>query len=496
MKSIHIRAVVVLLLWCVAATAGAQFEVLAKRVPSAANALVLVNAQDLFGSQVAKGQNWQADRIKRFTSGLTDVPPGATQLVMAAQLDLASAQPAWRAAVIQLDATPSLPAVARQFGGTVDTVADLPAIRLADDSYIVQLADRLVGSLAPANRQALTRWLREPSGNLSPYLAEAVGYAVKGTEVIMALDLTDAIAADDVQAKLEASDDETLLKSKVDKKELAQVLASIKGVMLGITFGERAFGKIKVDFGRDVSIAAPIAKPLLLDVLAERGLHVEEFADWKVSAAGTRISLEGDVTASALTRLSSLIELPTPALTVASQDQQTSQPNPGSDQPTAEATKEYFQAIEHLFKDLADRKGEAKTIGQKGQWYDNYSRKVDRLPMLNVDEMMLNFGAYVADQFRCASMACKGFGIQKRVAQVNVVNAGVTTGYGYDGYWYDGYGYWNRGMTRREQQSERTQVNTQLRGATATSLQQIRAAIEDATATVRREMTKKYQIEF
>ncbi len=84
-----------------------------------------------------------------------------------------------------------------------------------------------------------------------------------------------------------------------------------------------------------------------------------------------------------------------------------------------ETTQQYYKAIDHLLADLKSRKGEERTIGQIGVWFQSYANRVDRLPILNVDEEMLQYGQYVAQQLRNASMAIKGFGINKRVAEVN-----------------------------------------------------------------------------
>ena len=292
----------------------AQFQEMARRVPGTANAIVLVNASKIMASPIAKAEMWQVDRAKRFASGLTSVPPMADQLLIASQLDLEAMQPIWEAALVRTGQIPSLEAVAKRLNGTVDNVADLPAVRLSDDSYIVQLSANTVGMLAPGNRQLLARWIREPAGSLSPYLQEAVGFAERGGAVYMAIDLSDTVTAEEVLAKIEGAEDEDLEKRIVDKQAVAQLFASIKGAMLGITFSDRAYGKLRVDFGQDVAAIAPIVKPLMLFVLTERGVMVDEFADWKATAEGTRISLEGALTASGLTRLSSLIDLPTQAL--------------------------------------------------------------------------------------------------------------------------------------------------------------------------------------
>ena len=89
------------------------------------------------------------------------------------------------------------------------------------------------------------------------------------------------------------------------------------------------------------------------------------------------------------------------------------------EQVVLETTQQYYKSVDHLLADLKSRKGEERTIGQIGVWFQSYANRVDRLPILNVDEEMLQYGQYVAQQLRNASMAIKGFGINKRVAEVN-----------------------------------------------------------------------------
>jgi hypothetical protein len=485
----------------------AQFQELVRRVPSSANALVLINADKIFSSQIAKGEKWEADRAKRFTSGMTSLPSSAKLMVLASQFDLEFMQPIWEAAVIQMEAVPSLDTAAKRLGGTVDEVAKFPAIRLSDDSYVMKLSETVVGALTPANRQLAARWVREPAGTLSPYLQKAASFSDGSAGVIMALDLTDALTLADVQARIQSSESELLKGDTVDKAALARILASTQGVILGITYGENVTGKIIVDFGIDATPIATAARPLMLEILGNRGVMIDEFASWTASVQGTRLSFAGDLTASGLTRLSSLIELPTQAVfegqkADAAAAKPAQESTPAKPQDMAQATQQYFKSIEHLAADLRGQKGEAKTIGQIGQWFDNYARKVDKLPLLNVDERMLEYGAYVASQLRNASMAIKGVGIRTRVGEVNAVSSGVTNSGGgtvgsfrYGGYGTYGYDY-TRGMTRREQQSARTQVRANEKSTGAASVQQIRQQMQEASAQIRREMTQKYQIEF
>ncbi len=246
--------------------ARAQFKELAQHVPETANTLVMVDAQGIFASAIAKREDWQNDRLKRFTTGLTGVPPHATKMVLAASLDVEVMRPTWEVAIIEMDADISIARIATKVGGTLDKLNSLPAIRLSDDSYVVQLAGKALGMMAPGNRQQVAKWVETSNRPLSPYLQEGVGFAESGAGVIMVLDLHSAFATDDVSAALEEF--ESTSKSDIDKAELARIIAGVKGAMLGITFGDQPYCRLKFDLSEDATKLADIAKPLILDILA------------------------------------------------------------------------------------------------------------------------------------------------------------------------------------------------------------------------------------
>ena len=125
---------------------------------------------------------------------------------------------------------------------------------------------------------------------------------------------------------------------------------------------------------------------------------------------------------------------------------------------------------------------------------------------------MLNYGAYVSQQLRNAATAIQGIGIRSRVRQVDAAQssggavpgyygANYNGGYAYGGNYYYGYGglgyrgnYVQEGL--RQQQMARTQVKVQEKAAGTSAARAIIKDITTATATVRREMTQKYKIDF
>ncbi len=137
---------------------------------------------------------------------------------------------------------------------------------------------------------------------------------------------------------------------------------------------------------------------------------------------------------------------------------------------------------------------------QVGGWYEMYARRVDRFPLLNVDDQMLDYGGYVANQLRGASQALKGMGIRTYAGQAAAVNQGVRETYRGTvvtrRYAIQEEATVIRGLTPQERAAVSRQVRAQETAAAVTSVQQIETELDAATSEIRVAMTKKYQAEF
>ena len=141
-----------------------------------------------------------------------------------------------------------------------------------------------------------------------------------------------------------------------------------------------------------------------------------------------------------------------------------------------------------------------KTLGQVGAWFGKYARRIDELPILNVDPELLDYGAFVASALRQAEASFRGSGGRSRVQQLNVptqyeVYGGARGGFGRWGA-YGGYGAVAYGEDVRAMQQERTRIRTTERVNTAATGRDLMQQVAEATADVRRKMTQKYQVEF
>ena len=424
------------------------------------------------------------------------------------------------------------PAWLSRYNAIPDEVDSVPVVRLPDGSFVVDFPDGEFGAMRPGNRQSVAAWIMRKNRGLSPYLQEGVHFADDGAEIIMVLDLQNAYSEKEVEVGIERF--ESVRNSKVDRKKLSQLIASLKGVMLGITFRDKPYGKIKIDFGQDAALLSDIAKPFILDVLGEHGIMIDEVADWTPEIKGNQLFIGGYLTENGLMRLASLIQLPSPALQAAA----VGAPAPSAaktggeqdDQATVlKATKEYYDHVQRLLDNLRGKKSDMRTWGQVAQWFENYGRHVDQLPTLHVDKQMLQYGNYISGQLHGASMTLKGTNMRRDLGEMQASNSVTPYGgalgnisqnnwqqgtYGWGGGSFGGnYGRVMEtnaayGMAARlgwggaiqsdlhQQQAAITAVHAQAQVASGASVQEIVQNIESATTKIRQEMTQKYQVQF
>ncbi|PQO39733.1 hypothetical protein DTL21_03010 [Bremerella cremea] len=483
----------------------AQFRELTKRIPDGANTIVFIDVNKLQNSPLGKSENWRAKQEKSFEAGLEMVPPQALEFVAAAKLDLASKQADWQVGLMKLAYDPSMAKVAVRYQGTTDMIANRSVAVIPGDIYIVKFLENIIGYGMPANRQDAAQWINRYYDNslrgLSPYLSEAETFADNGSPIIVALDLTHAVSAGQIRPRL--NEMESLKGKDIDLDKLAEALASIRGISLGVTVNQNMVGAVKVDFASDISLLGDAAKPLLLEVLGRQGMMIDEVRDWKPSINGKTIQLTGTLYPSGLRRILSLVETP-PSLQEAvaktKGDPQEAETQSEKDL-TIAASKLYYTSVVSLLDELRSDKKHRTTLGQISVWFDKYARRIDRLPIANVDPELLAYGKYVSDTLRGGSTDVTDAAARKRVRSQQVPEQydistystpiGVTDWSG--GYSWNGWSAtpdWER--TAKLQSQVRTEEN--IKGARSANV--VISELDGATADIRRKMTQKYGVEF
>ena len=510
---VALSVTVIVMLLAPSSRAQSQFRELVWRLPSSTNAVVIMNLDKMKKSPMGVREGFAENLGKAFEAGLARIPPHATRLVAGAEIDLEFMEPVSEVAVFDLDTPPSLETVAREYGGTMDTLDGLAAIRLNTDAFVIQLGPQTVGVMRPANRQAVLRWIRETRPGtglqLSPYIQQAAGYSDEaGTDIIIAIDLAGAFSWERVGKYLHSK--ESLLKEAgVDLKQATSMLQNARGLRVGIRIGEQPSGKLVLDFGKKVSAPLPadFAKTLVLEILADSGTMIADFSAWTCEVQGTEISLAGSLSRDGLRRVASLVDSPAPAHAAGGPVEPFVSPGDAKAN-VASTSLHYFKQITDMFDDLKRDWRELKTLASGAVYFDRYSRRIDQMPTLNVDEDLLDYGQWVSKQFRAAAGAVRTMGIRggARKAQITGYDVGPTasrswggTGYSPWGGYRAGYAqvnYYNPHDTIKRVGAERRKIKSQETATMATNVFAIRDNVTSATNDVRRAMTQKYQVQF
>ncbi|MFO0868417.1 MAG: hypothetical protein U0935_05665 [Pirellulales bacterium] len=494
-----------------ATAAFAQFEHLVGRVPNDANVLVLVNGDKIFASPVAQKQGWEKNREKMYEAGLAFLPPQAHSGLLAAHLDLQMMMPLWELSLFRMNRELQAADIAKYTGGVVDKLVSTPVVATRTDAYVVPFDDSVVGMMMPADRQKVGRWIRDYADGkkpgLSPYLTEAYGFAKDdGTPVIMALDLSDIVSYDHVRKALADSEigkDE----SEEQLDAIAKVIASVRGVMFGVTLKDRMFGKIRVDFGEDAAPLAKHGKAILLRAMARHGATIDEMEDWTAKVSGRQLTLEGQLEYSGALRIGTLVHRPAAVSTKQVEPQETA-PQVTQETLVRESSRTYYKKVSDLLRDLKIDSRELKTYGNLALWMDKYATRIDQLPVVNVDEELLDYGAKTSDMLRQASsslrrgLAAGGQAARNVETQYNTYSFGDVWGYTYRQGLFGGgmmpYGYAGTVSVPNGYATEnmRTRARSGVVNQAAADTRPMIQEISRLNGEIRKKMSIKYGVEF
>lgn len=485
------RKRLLIITFCILATflcevsAWAQFDDLLKRIPSSANAIVVIDVEGVHKSTLAQKERWQKKHEEAFVDRPIILPPEADKIIIAAQLNTTNdLGQSWELAVMNMKEPIAMRSIARAERGYVDNINGLNTAWTPNDAYFVRMSTSVMGVMHPANRQAVSRWAdfgrKNSSAVISPYLKQATKVVYRnGPQIAMAIDLKDIAQPHTLEENLKQS---KVLKGNEKKiKEIFDLISGIQGVTFSVKLSNKAEGELKIDFSSDTTNFGSYAKPLVLSALNEFGVHLDDVEKWKAELKGKSIILKGPLSNDGMRRVFSILEIPTTKFSELKEEEI----SPGSPELAAKASLTYFKSVTVLIDDL--RKYLKTNRDNHTVYMERYARKIDRLPILNVDEDLLNYGSQVAETLRNIALAKRGAGVRTGVRNSRV-NGMYNYTYADNNYNY-GYGARSTANTKIQNRKEEQAKAT---GVRFTSWKQI----EDATASIRREMTKRYQIEF
>ncbi len=485
----------VLILSLAAQAATANYYELLRRAPESANAIMLIDVERMLMSPIAMKEKW---REKGNSEGVSlHFPVNAVRYMLSSKLDLTSEfENRGDIALIETPEAISLPYLAKTEGGYLDTIDGQEIVFSPRNAFFVSFKPTILGVSFPANRQDLARWVKSvkrlDQPQVSEYLQQAVKLAHGKDHMVFALDLTDLFTPRMIRERLRVA--ESLKGRKLDMDVLTKVITSAKGVTLTMEATERLNGKIRLDLGESPTPIKDVARALMLEVLENKGLLLDEMKDWRLLVEAKAISLEGRLSSKGLKSLTDLIPFPIDTVDLkqagSKQGESTAEPagsaSPGDSKVVA--SKKYFDRIAERLRDLGVEVKGAQKAKFAQKMLSDASHEIDRMPVLNVDEELLAYGAGVSSTLRNMRNLSKNASLDYQYRKASIMGS---QGYGY-GYGYGYGGFYGGGSVAGSTTATYRQETALLQANELAVLNML----EEKTAEIRKKMTLKYQVEF
>jgi hypothetical protein len=457
-------------------------------LPSGVNAIARINVSDIFDSPIAKNEGWFRKTAESFIQQESFIPPGTTQIIVGAELDLSDNFVArQKYSVLVPEKGLTFEKLSAWLPAGIETLSGKQATQFASDGYVVDAGDGCWLTAASGNRQLMSRWIRTgstPGGSqLSPYLLSAVNSKHNPSQVLLAIDLQDSISAANAMEQIKSNDS---FKSVSNAKNIADVIESILGFTMLISVASERTGTITVDFGKDASPLKGGLENLIDELLGRVGVPAEAVLGWKWNLKGNQIIGTGPLTPGSGREVLSILDPPsiTHAISATASTPATDA-NP-RDQ-IAKNSLRYCNSLKVLLDDL--RKTLNKEKDNHAILQERYSRKIDGLPKLNVDAALLDFSERVSSSLR----------YQGQVHRMNRIRAGTHKRQTFAAASMPGnvgpfgnYGGGNAFAAGDSPGILDAQGNEAAKEVRFSEWKQI----EDGLVAVRRAMTQKYQLEF
>ncbi len=472
------------------AVAG-NFNELLRRVPESANTLILIDVERMLMSPIAMKEKWR-EKANTADRETLHFPINSVRYMLASKLNLvADFENLWDVALIESIDPVSLPYLSKMEGGYLDSVEGQEVAYSRRNAFFVSLKPKIVGVCFPANRQDLGAYLRSlkryEKPQVSEYLENAVIQAHGRDQIVAALDLGDLFTSRQVRELLHSA--ECLAGKEIDLDAITRVITSIKGVTFSVQATERLYGKMRVDFGESPGPLKEVAKALLFEAIENNGMMLDnEIKNWRILFEPKAVTLEGRLSTKGLRMLTDLV--PFPVETVALKE---ASPSPGETvaasvesaskaDSKAITSRKYFQHLSLLIDTIRTDAPKAGSPKLARRMVDSAALEIDRLPVLNVDEDLIAYGAGVSSTFRNMRNLSNYASLDANFRQASLsVNQG-----GYGGFYGGGT---NLSVSTSAMRKQETAVLKSNQMAVFTLL-------EEKTAEIRKRMTLKYQVEF
>ena len=456
-------------------------------LPAEINAVARINVAEVYQTPLARKEGWIKKATESFIQQESFIPPGTRQILVGAELELTDNLKSLRKfSVIVPDSQFTLEKLSLWLPSGISTFSGKPSSQFGNDGYVVDVGDGNWLVSESSSRQVMSRWLRNgptPGGSrLSPYFNTALNSKENSALLILAIDLQDIFSAAEIGQELKSTG---WFSSESAAKNAAEVLETVKGITIAIAVDTERKGTATLEFGKDATVLKPVLEKLVAAVMNRVGAASEDVQGWKWTVNGSRVTGTGSVSQGEAREMLSILEPPsiTQAISESSSNSQTA---PTANDRMARTSLSYCKSVQVLLNDL--RTTLKKERDNHALHFERYARKIDDLPMLNVDPALLNFGANVSGSLRYQAQTHRMSKIQAGTRQQQQSGGAQNFGGGFGPFGGD----WQQSVIGLRDGAVDAEENQRSKQVRFSEWKQI----EDGLVSVRRSMTEKYQIEF
>lgn len=468
---------------------------LIKRVPGEMNTVAVINVREINKSPRAVREKWKEHQEAEYLAGALAVPSWVTVVVIGAEIHPGDLSGGRSIELIPVENSASSTTIAKRENGVVQTVDDLTLVLSPKRGYFGFPAAGIVGVSSTMARQEFARWVRgarkpdKPA--ISQYLQDAVA-ANKDSHVIVAIDLKDCLDPTAVRSAIQLSG---VVPKESEVDSLVNIFNGTRGLVFTCKIEEKTKAELRFEFGIPMADFLPAMLRLWPKALAAAGLDIDELKTATPKAEGKSVVFTTELSDTALRRMLSIVSAPGGD----SLDSETS-PKLSSPKEAANlsASLRYYKAVNSALDDLkaqGDAKG--KNYSRSAIFFDNYAARIEKLSILEVDPLLVQYGNSVASKLRAMAGSLKGLQVQLDAYDHYKVTTSVSSGGGGGYIGRRGFGVGGGGSVAmstnvQELSTKQAELVAKLEPERA----KIWGVLESDRSSIRKEMLDKYKIDF
>ena len=232
-------------------------------------------------------------------------------------------------------------------------------------------------------------------------------------------------------------------------------------------------------------------------------MHLDEFDTWQIQSDANMVKLSGEMSRQSFQKVMSIVDAGGHEATqYASSDELQ-----GSDyDDPVTVTKRYFETVNSMIDSLQPRLSSGQAYTRNANWLKRYADKLDELGTLNVDPQMVDYGDFVSQSFRDASMLLIQTNESSQEKNRNLIASGARSGgaggrggwgRSYNRYgWYGGASGYHRRRTGGDGSRLRSAVRQNAKGQAIVSVNEIFTQIATERRNTRQAFTDKFGVQF